>query len=118
MTNELILVGPEFIVHHIDQDTICRFTGKRDKNNKPIFENDICKVDFPYGPFDENGGYELRTQMTICKFDQFSASFMCVGEYGDMYRWYGTGDYSDVVDELVEVIGNKFDNTELMEKCQ
>lgn len=100
----------------IDIDTVCRFTGKEDKHGNPIFENDICKVDVPYGPFDENGGYEFHPQMTICEFDQFSASFMCVGEYGDMYRWYGTGMYSNVKDNLVDVIGNKFNNTELMEE--
>ena len=102
--------------YEVDPNTVCRYTGKEDKNGTPIFENDICKVDFPYGPFDDNGGYELKTRVAICEFDQFSAEFMCVSEYGDMYRWYGTGVYSDIKDELVEVIGNRFDDTELMEE--
>lgn len=118
MTNELFLIGPEFITRRIDQDTICRFTGKEDKYGNPIFENDICKVDVPYGPLDENGGYEFETWTTICVFDQLSAGFTCVclKGYGDFYRWFGTGDFSDIKDELVEIVGNKFDNTNLMEE--
>lgn len=117
MTNELTLVGPEFITHRVHQDTICRYTGKEDKYGNPIFENDICKVDIPFGPMYEDGEYEFHNWTTVCVFDQFSAGFvcLCLEGYADFYRWFGTGEFSDVKDELVEIIGNKFDNTNLME---
>lgn len=101
--------------YEVDPDTLCSCTTKKDKYGNSIFENDICKVDIPYGPFDENGGYEFKTCIALCEFYQFSAGFILVGSYGDIYKWYGTGMYSDIKDELVEVIGNKFDNPELME---
>lgn len=36
----------------VDQDTICRFTGLTDKNNKKIWTNSICKY---YNPEDKDG---------------------------------------------------------------
>lgn len=103
--------------HEVDPETVCRCTGKEDKHGNPIFENDICKVNVPYGPLDESGGYEFKSWIATCKFDQFSAGFVMVNnKYGDIYRWFGTGMYSDLKDELVEIIGNKFDNTNLMEE--
>ena len=102
-------------VHEVDPDTVCRYIGKEDKCGTPIFESDICEVNMPYGPFDENGGYRFETWTAICEFNQFSAEFICINQYGDIYRWYGTDGYSDDKDENVEVIGNKFDSPELLE---
>lgn len=98
MTNELILVGPEFICHHIDQNTICRYTGKRDRNFKPIFEHDIVigKANVP---------------MTVSWDDDY-ASFDVI------YAQDGVGLYCNSLcgsEDKLEVIGNEFDNTNLME---
>lgn len=96
MTNELCFVGPEFIIRRIDQNTICRYTGKEDKNGNPIFENDIVvgKAGVP---------------MLVCWNDVWAC-------FEVMYEIKGIGPQvnSLCASEKLEIIGNDFDNTELM----
>ena len=98
MTNELVLCASEFIVQRIDQDTICRCTGKRDKYNRMIFEHDIVvgKANVP---------------MVVC-WDNDYASFDVI------YEEDGVVLYANSLcgaEDKLEIMGNKFDNTELME---
>lgn len=83
--------------HEVDPETVCLCTRKVDKNNKPIFENDIVvsKANIPM----------------LIRWDDVCASFDVV------YRIDGVGWCSNIMcdSERLEIIGNKFDNTELME---
>lgn len=76
----------EFI--KVDGDTICQCTGLKDKNDKLIWENDIMKYQW-------NG----ETRVDVVKYDAPMFS------YKNVIRW---SLYQD------EVIGNVFDNPELM----
>lgn len=73
----------------IRPDTICQCTGLKDKNGKLIWENDICKYQW-------NG----KTKIDVIKYDPPMFS------YSGAMRWNLDCD---------EVIGNKFDNPELLE---
>ena len=78
-------------------DTICQCTGLRDKNGKLIWENDIVKHDF--------GKDQIGVQLAIVKYDSKYACYQIKPIYDWMYC-----DKSDC-----EVIGNIFDNPELLE---
>lgn len=73
----------------VDASTVCQCTGLKDKNGKLIWENDICKYQW-------NG----KTKIDVIKYDPPMFS------YSGAMRWNLDCD---------EVIGNKFDNPELLE---
>lgn len=72
----------------INEDTICQCTGLKDKNGNLIWENDILKYDW--------GG----TRIDFIKYDP------PIFTYSQSMRWNLQQD---------EVIGNIFDNPELLE---
>jgi hypothetical protein len=87
MTNDI----PDMI--EVDPSTICQCTGLKDKNSRLICENDIVKDTVIYG---------------VAKWDDANARYV-IDDREDGYQ-----DYSEWWQE-VEVIGNIFDNPELLE---
>ena len=87
-------------IFEVDPSTICQCTGLKDKNGKLIWENDICNY---YNPEDKDGigiiknGYVLWIDGTISMRHKMTPLF-----------------YLQCKDEW-EVIGNIFDNKELLE---
>ena len=81
--------------YEIDPDTLCQYTRLTDKNGKKIWENDI--VELP----DENVYFK-------CEWEKDTARFVLNGD-----RF--TVDFDDYREYEVEVIGNIFDNTDLLE---
>lgn len=86
-----------------DRDTICQCTGLRDKNGKLIWENDIVSY----------SDLITRDKKTICiEWNKIQASF--VRKYrspmGLQYLYL-----DEYIASRMEVIGNTFDNPELLE---
>ena len=80
--------------------TICKCTGLSDKNGKLIWENDICII--TDGTLDEEDGY-FRLDWEIDRA---------------MFEFEGTGicaNFDNVSGYDCEVVGNIFDNPELLE---
>lgn len=96
-TNECKIVGYE-----VDRNTICQSTGLKDKNGKLIWENDICdrKEEYPEIVKYNNGDWTL------------DYSYLKGKESG--YCYCNLGFYV-LERKCVEVIGNIFDNPELLE---
>ena len=81
--------------HEVIEETICQYTGLKDKNGKKIWEGDIVK-----------GTDALQKGLKVYgHIEHKDGSFVIVGEFFTHYRW---------LDYEVEVIGNIFDNPELM----
>ena len=89
------------IVEVVDPSTICQCTGLKDKNGKLIWENDIVRVKHTDGQEE----YQENAKVSYTKrgFSPFSWEYYCDG--------------CDVRCEIldIEVIGNIFDNPELLE---
>lgn len=98
----------------IDEDTICQYTGLNDKNGKKIFEGDILRG-FQY-PFCYDGEYNYYAEIIFenCSFMTYTHKnpSSCVRGISD-----GNTDLMDGwVSEDWEVIGNIYDNPELLEE--
>lgn len=93
--------GRIIVMHEVIPDTICQCTGLKDKNGKLIWENDIVRDKHGncYKAFWQNNYYQFSW---ICvKSDIFS-----IGTKWDLWSFKRFE---------IEVIGNIFDNKELLE---
>ena len=97
MTNDV----PNMI--EVDPDTICQCTGLKDKNGKLIWENDIVAYWDTYST--ENGQAEMDCIGKVV-WDDETISFQVTNRL--------SAESYEVLDEC-SVIGNIFDNPELLE---
>lgn len=101
--------------HKIDKETVGQYTGLTDKNGKKIFEGDIVQ----YGEIED---YDWSFCRGVVKFGEGTFD-------GGIYRYTGfyfeesddTIDHNSIYKaeekwEQLKVIGNVFDNPELLEK--
>lgn len=94
--------------YEVDKDTICQYTGLTDKNGRKIFENDVVRrQDLVFTSLRKK---ELRTKIGY-------VDFSCEG-YGNGYWafWWNekSGRCNFGINDCCEVIGNIFDNPELL----
>lgn len=93
-----LFLSPQNIFISVDIETICQYTGLTDKNGNKIWENDIVKCN--YNDYGEKGTYigKVIFREDTCTF------IVTDGKITD-YEWWN---------EEKEVIGNIFDNPELL----
>lgn len=100
-------------VYCVNPGTVCQYTGLTDKNGKKIWENDMLSDDdmFSVVRWDEEEArfviddYGTKGCLMEYGFDE------CMGEYG-VVDTYGFDDFCSM--KSFEVIGNVFDNPELL----
>lgn len=113
MWGQLHIINPdnENTAYPTDESTICQCTGLKDKNGKFIWENDIVKDLFSAtaAPI-RYGSYQSCFDSTKVEHVGFYVDWS--GKYNKNYR-KDLGYWIHMVD--TEVIGNTFDNPELLE---
>lgn len=105
------------ITHKVNPSTICQCIGKRDKYNHLIFENDLMDgFIYPYiSGLDSEHDYFAE----VCWCDDITGFGICTHKYKNSdVRGSADGDV-DLIENFDsskwEVIGNIFDNLELLE---
>ena len=98
----------------VDPETVCQCTGLKDKNGKLIWENDIVRFQFDNDdcPFPNK---DIKKRIGKVFFSDFRASWsIAMGRNGskclnnDLFKYVQNGN-------RVEIIGNIFDNPEMLE---
>ena len=102
--------------HQVKPHTLCRYTGVNDQHGNPIFEHDILKVCLCYSDWSDCNEIFIDSIMfengCFCFNNVFSSDGY--NELSCVYNEITCGD--GIYDGCIfEVIGNKFDNTNLME---
>lgn len=96
----------EFPSRFVTPETVGQYTGLTDKNGKKIFEGDIIKI-VP--------DYDYSDDYSISKVYSYNGIF-CVDYHGDDFDSTALGFLEDYLpDGDFEVIGNIYDNPELLE---
>lgn len=113
--------------YEVDLKTICQCTGLKDKNGKRIWENDIAEL-FGYRGVIKNvcGSFGIGYRKNI-DYEEIQANIMRVtgcenilyacenDNYISLWEIYWNFNDEDDLVNTVEVIGNIFDNPELLE---
>ncbi len=103
------------LVYEIDPGTLCQFTGLTDKNGKKIWENDILRYSYDYdgSPFLKDGE-EIKYRAGAVFWSEWRGSWAVCGRgnkkctNNDVFKYNRNPNRT-------EVIGNIFDNPELLE---
>ena len=90
--------------YQVDPETVGQYTGRKDKNGKKIFDGDIVKQSIHYINSNEDEEY-----ISIVKWKQDWCAFALNHINGMIGASYLT------TNDKVEVIGNIYDNPELLE---
>ena len=105
-----------FISHIVDQPTLCQYTGLTDKSGRKIWENDILRYSHEYegSPFLKEGE-DVKYRVGAVFWSEWRGSWAVCGRgkkkciNNDVFKYNRNPNRT-------EVIGNVFDNPELLEE--
>lgn len=111
----LICNGTNIFNDLIDPVTLCQYTGLTGKDGKKIWENDILRYSYDYdgSPFLKDGE-EIKYRVGAVFWSEWRGSWAVCGRGNKKYTNNDVFKYNRNPNRA-EVIGNIFDNPELLE---
>lgn len=105
------------IAHEVIPETVGQYTGLTDKNGKKIFEGDIVKVSYIEKRDYQGIKYDNEFEMIeTVVYNEKSACFMLEIDNKGITMFRPLHDFGNEVSiKSIEVIGNIYDNRELLE---
>ena len=103
------LICSRFGENEVLYDTIGQFTGMFDKNGKKIFEGDIIRYKYTETEFDTGAVTHHEYRVSV-KFEYSSFRVSCYP--------FDLGRLEEMTDAEIEVIGNIYDNPELIDDSE
>lgn len=114
------MLEDENIAYSIDPKTICQYTGLTDKNGKRIWENDILRYSYEYpdSPYLKAKGLtdaDIKYSVGVVFWQEWRGAWAVCGHGTSRMTNQNVFTYCRNPNRT-EVIGNIFDNPELLEE--
>jgi uncharacterized phage protein (TIGR01671 family) len=130
-------IGEKYLLHTSKRDfdfkNLIQCTGLKDKSGKLIFEGDIVKINENYPDYSAIGDF-YKNQSFVVEYFQSNARYLLKpSEYEDnsgsgiydlspdfyeFLNWKPTGKFEENTLQGIEIIGNVYENPELLEESQ
>lgn len=114
LTDEEIALYVKDLTDELIPETVGQFTGLTDKNGKKIFEGDIVKLEEGFWEATYNAVLIEEEEWYVVYYDDGGARYDLKTQDNNLE--FKRVAWRQLVGGVVEIIGNKWDNPELLEQ--
>jgi len=113
-TCDLASVDEELFDIYLNEVEIMQYIGVKDKYGREICEGDIIQTYFSFSP--DDAGYGVSQKPFVVKWEQGRAGFRAYKPNTKALHLLDVIDFFDMQSKLYEIIGNIYENPELLEQ--